>query len=87
MPGPASARLNSGGHPWQQKTQVLRVAAMGSRLRGNGAAVLLLTPHVQQSRAVAQTFAPFTVSRAKPFVCWGVSKLSARTETTPLPAE
>ena len=38
---------------------------MGSRLRGNGAAVLLLTPHVQQSRALARTFAPVTENAAK----------------------
>jgi hypothetical protein len=33
---------------------------MGPRLREAGAAVLFLTPHLQQSRAIARTFAPVT---------------------------
>ena len=51
----------AGGHPWQQKTQVLHGVGMGSRLRGNDAAVLLPAPYVQQSRTIARTFAPITV--------------------------
>ena len=33
---------------------------MGSRLRGNDAAVLLPAPYVQQSGTIARTFAPLT---------------------------
>ncbi len=43
------------------KTQFQHNSAMGSRLRGNDAAVLLLTPDVHKSGAVARTFAPVTV--------------------------
>jgi hypothetical protein len=68
-PGKCSAHVadarrlaGAGARPRQQKTLVQHGVGMGSRLRGNDAAVLLLTPHVQQSRAIARTFAPFTFS-------------------------
>ena len=55
-PGNYSARVaiagrhaRAGGHPWRQKTQVLHGVGMGSRLRGNDAAVLPLTLHLQQT--------------------------------------
>ena len=45
---PAKAGIHGG-----KKTQVPHEVGMGSRLRGNDAAVLLLTPYVQQSGTIA----------------------------------
>ena len=52
-----------GGHPWKQKTLAQHGAGMGSRLRGNDAAVLHLTPYTQQSGTIARRFAPATWAR------------------------
>ena len=60
MPNPDFfTRSQAGIHGSKQRNSCMYLP-VGSRLRGNGAAVPLLTPHVQQSRAIARTFAPVT---------------------------